>query len=69
MELLLQYIGLGVSSVFHTAEGGLWLMPLAMTLAMGVGDEGITARAKRGGRWKRSSARPADASGLFQGER
>lgn len=32
MELLLQYIGLGVSSVFHTAEGGLWLMPLAMTL-------------------------------------
>ncbi|MCA0919774.1 tripartite tricarboxylate transporter permease [Pseudooceanicola nanhaiensis] len=32
MDLVLQYIGLGVTSVFTGAEGGLWLMPLAMVV-------------------------------------
>ena len=32
MDLLLQYVGLGVSSVFHTADGGLWFLPLMMVL-------------------------------------
>src|SRR6056297_3683976 len=32
MELLLDYVGLGMASVFQTAEGGLWLLPLVMVL-------------------------------------
>ncbi|MBO0345730.1 tripartite tricarboxylate transporter permease [Roseibium sp. CAU 1637] len=32
MELLLQYVGYGMSSVFFTAEGSLWLMPLFMVV-------------------------------------
>ena len=32
MELLLQYVGYGVHSVFFTPSGSLWLMPLLMVV-------------------------------------
>jgi putative tricarboxylic transport membrane protein len=32
MELVLEYISLGILSVFQTAEGGLWLLPMIMVL-------------------------------------
>lgn len=33
MDLVLQYLELGISSVFTNAYGGLWLMPVVMVLA------------------------------------
>ncbi len=32
MDLILQYVGLGVTSVFQTGDGALWLLPIAMVL-------------------------------------
>ena len=32
MDILLQYLALGISSVFTAADGSLWLMPVAMVL-------------------------------------
>ena len=32
MELAFDYVGLGILSVFQTAEGGLWLLPMVMVL-------------------------------------
>jgi len=32
MDLVLEYVGLGIASVFQTAEGGFWLLPLLMVL-------------------------------------
>lgn len=32
MDLVLEYVGLGIASVFQTAEGGFWLLPLVMVL-------------------------------------